>query len=397
MTAPEPLTGLSQDSPISQRRRTAANAAVESPTSKKTPRATRTANKTTRLEVNGVEDKDTFGSPAKRKKVKTVTTEEVPPALPKGAIPKKTKQVKEVKQETEDTQEQELQVKENSAKAKRTGKAEEDQKPADPQIDGDTLQTVKRKRVFKVEEEEEEIEVSELSPKKTKRKKAPKVKVDGTVDNESSPTKVRRKNKVDEEVQEGEDDPKKTKRKRKTKEEKEQEAMPIAARTDGLRMFIGAHVSGAKGWSFSTYIATIELRLCTNLGVQNSVTNCVHIGYMASKSHPKDVADMVLAEMPLPCSSNHRKNGRTLLCKTNIEINSYRYAVSTSTTQQGMKLLLGFKVDSIKLTHHSIQPYSASRLLSRQSRPRRHRKGDPSLQCLPGRSQPLRIPRHQTL
>ena len=43
--------------------------------------------------------------------------------------------------------------------------------------------------------------------------------------------------------------PKKAKRKRKTKEEKEAEAMPIAARTTGLRMFVGAHVSSAKGWS----------------------------------------------------------------------------------------------------------------------------------------------------
>jgi hypothetical protein len=54
-------------------------------------------------------------------------------------------------------------------------------------------------------------------------------------------------------------DPKKTPRKRKTKEEKEAEAMPIAARARGLRMFIGAHVS----------IAT---------GVEKAVTNCLHIG-----------------------------------------------------------------------------------------------------------------------
>lgn len=39
----------------------------------------------------------------------------------------------------------------------------------------------------------------------------------------------------------------KTKRKRKTKEEKDVEAMPLAARSNGLRMFIGAHVSAAKG------------------------------------------------------------------------------------------------------------------------------------------------------
>ncbi|KAI9761684.1 MAG: hypothetical protein M4579_000918 [Chaenotheca gracillima] len=38
----------------------------------------------------------------------------------------------------------------------------------------------------------------------------------------------------------------KPKRRRKTKEEKEAEAMPLAARTTGLKMFIGAHVSSAK-------------------------------------------------------------------------------------------------------------------------------------------------------
>ena len=48
-------------------------------------------------------------------------------------------------------------------------------------------------------------------------------------------------------------------RKRKTDEEKAKEAMPLAARSTGLRMFVGAHVSMAKG-------------------VQNSVTNCSHIG-----------------------------------------------------------------------------------------------------------------------
>ena len=44
-----------------------------------------------------------------------------------------------------------------------------------------------------------------------------------------------------------EDSAGKGKRHRKTKEEKEAEAMPLAARTNGLRMFIGAHVSCAKG------------------------------------------------------------------------------------------------------------------------------------------------------
>ena len=40
---------------------------------------------------------------------------------------------------------------------------------------------------------------------------------------------------------------KKVKKKRKTKEEKEAEAMPIAARTIGSKLFLGAHVSAAGG------------------------------------------------------------------------------------------------------------------------------------------------------
>ena len=48
-------------------------------------------------------------------------------------------------------------------------------------------------------------------------------------------------------------------RKRKTKEEKEAEAMPLTARSVGLRMYVGAHVSIAKG-------------------VENAITNCLHVG-----------------------------------------------------------------------------------------------------------------------
>jgi AP endonuclease 1 len=49
------------------------------------------------------------------------------------------------------------------------------------------------------------------------------------------------------------------KRKRKTQAEKEAEAMPLAARTTGLKMYVGAHTSIAKG-------------------VENAITNAVHIG-----------------------------------------------------------------------------------------------------------------------
>lgn len=50
-----------------------------------------------------------------------------------------------------------------------------------------------------------------------------------------------------------------TKKRRKTKEEKEAEAMPLASRTIGSKIFLGAHVSASGG-------------------VQNAVTNCVHVG-----------------------------------------------------------------------------------------------------------------------
>ena len=65
---------------------------------------------------------------------------------------------------------------------------------------------------------------------------------------------------VEENEREGSTEPPaKAKRVRKTKEQKEAEMLPLAARTEGLRMFIGAHVSGAGG-------------------VQNSIGNATHIG-----------------------------------------------------------------------------------------------------------------------
>jgi AP endonuclease 1 len=64
---------------------------------------------------------------------------------------------------------------------------------------------------------------------------------------------------VKDEVDADEETPAKPKRKRKTQEEKEAEAMPLAARTLGLNMYVGAHTSIAKG-------------------VENAITNCVHIG-----------------------------------------------------------------------------------------------------------------------
>ena len=107
-------------------------------------------------------------------------------------------------------------------------------------------------------EKTEEGETSSTKPTESPRAAAAAVLVgqEEEVDLEKSPKKRERVKKVEtallvkqeegDELQGGQAPPKK-KRSRKTKEEKELEAMPLAARTAGLRMYIGAHVSCAKG------------------------------------------------------------------------------------------------------------------------------------------------------
>ena len=258
MTPSPQLVDPAQASPRSQRRRTAANADANSLTAKRTTRASRPPNRTAGLEASGAEDGRTLESLRKRRKVEAANTEEVPPSR---AAPKKTKQRRDVKQEREDFREQKPPAGEIPTNAKRKSIIEEVPEPAGPQIDRDSPKVAKRKRIVKVEEAE--AEVRESPPKKAKRKKATETGIDDTVKDEVSPVKSKSKTKVKEEeedIQEGEDAPEKVKRKRKTKEEKELEAMPLAVRTDGLRMFIGAHVSGAKGRSSLLYIAALELR-----------------------------------------------------------------------------------------------------------------------------------------
>ncbi|MCJ1249255.1 hypothetical protein MMC30_006478 [Trapelia coarctata] len=126
--------------------------------------------------------------------------------------------------------------------------------------------TVKKTTATIVKEEEVEALNSPKGSRKSK-KAGPAVAIkEEEVDVAESPKKSRKVKKTEvtallkeEDVVAADDAPKKVKRHRKTKEEKEAEAMPLAARTNGLRMFIGAHVSGAKG-------------------VHNSITNAVHIG-----------------------------------------------------------------------------------------------------------------------
>lgn len=99
----------------------------------------------------------------------------------------------------------------------------------------------------------------------TKTRKAPKaepVDEQESLSEEETKPKPKRTTKakpVKDEEDEVDEDESKPKRKRKTKEEKDAEAMPLAARTVGSKMFVGAHTSMAKG-------------------VENAVTNCLHIG-----------------------------------------------------------------------------------------------------------------------
>ncbi len=102
-------------------------------------------------------------------------------------------------------------------------------------------QGLKRNRITKQEKPTGEVEAQEVethTPKTSPRKRKIEKLSIGT--------------EGEEEIEEGEESPEKPKRKRKTKEEKEAEEMPLAARSNGLKMFVGAHVSSAKGWSRSS-------------------------------------------------------------------------------------------------------------------------------------------------
>ncbi|KAJ5762100.1 uncharacterized protein N7511_005482 [Penicillium nucicola] len=93
-------------------------------------------------------------------------------------------------------------------------------------------------------------ELSSPEPSDTETKDtAPAVKEEAV--GESAPAAVPKgkpkKAPVKKEASEGTDSVKPVKKARKSKKDQETEAMPLAARTQGLRMFVGAHVSAAKG------------------------------------------------------------------------------------------------------------------------------------------------------
>lgn len=160
-------------------------------------------------------------------------------------------------------------------------------------IDQNSPEKPKRNKKVNVEAETEVISPSGGTSKKVKRGAEIKVKEEVAI-NESedlkntlkTPTKAKKKTKkvikkesVDIDEEEGKDHtedetetPKKIKRKRKTKEEKEAEAMPIAARTTGLKMFVGAHVSGAKGRSQRSLIGAMVVYIASIKTKKNCVS-----------------------------------------------------------------------------------------------------------------------------
>jgi AP endonuclease-1 len=95
------------------------------------------------------------------------------------------------------------------------------------------------KKEVKDEEDEDEVKPAPKKPRKKFEVKKEASKVDG---DKTAPAAAVAKQ---------------AKTKRKTKEEKEAEAMPLAARTIGHKLFIGAHVSSAGGQYF------FRIQLCS--------------------------------------------------------------------------------------------------------------------------------------
>lgn len=112
----------------------------------------------------------------------------------------------------------------------------------------------KRRRVVKKEVIAVKQEVTATPSPAKNATRQPRVKVETAVEarsiaGEISPPPRRRKAKKEEDLDSGEEEKKKPVKRTKTKAQKEAEAMPLAARTIGHKLFIGAHVSSAGGQS----------------------------------------------------------------------------------------------------------------------------------------------------
>jgi AP endonuclease-1 len=129
--------------------------------------------------------------------------------------------------------------------------------PAQPASNGTrgTKRKLKQPVYQELEDDDDEPEAPAAPVKRPRQSKV--ANVDQLIS--PPPKKANKSTKPVEDTEETEAAKPKVVRKRKTKEEKEAEAMPLAARTVGHKLFIGAHVSAAGG-------------------VPNAVQNAVHIG-----------------------------------------------------------------------------------------------------------------------
>ena len=255
----KPLTKAPRVSPRSQRKKAETSSGIEAPSLEENSQRTHTPEIKEASQIYSVREKVTPRSSRKCGKAQTAAVAQEPNLSEEKAAPNSAKQRKKIKCEGEENGDQ-LQKAATKTHPKRR-KIEEQEQEAHQETGGAPGKSEPKKKVETVKTEAAEVEKPGVSPRKTKRKRVD-IKEEEAIDGEAAPTKTKRKTKVkaeEEELDENGKPVKKIKRKRKTKEEKEAEAMPLAARTHGLRMFLGAHVSCAKG-------------------VHNSVTNCVHIG-----------------------------------------------------------------------------------------------------------------------
>lgn len=257
MKTSESLAGKPRSSPRTKSKRVGESGAIEAPDSNTNDEERHMATVENGSLTDAEEKRETPTKPRRRVKTKAGGAKEEQTSPEKKTGSMNEKQRKRVKLEDEEAiEEQSLTVPTQASSQKR--KILEQTEGAS-EINGETPRKPKRKRVSKVEEVA--VEGEEASPTKVKRKKTD-IEEEDAIDGEASPKKTKRKTKIKEEkelLDENGEPVKKIRRKRKTQEEKDAEAMPLATRTNGIRMFVGAHVSCAKG-------------------VHNTVTNCVHIG-----------------------------------------------------------------------------------------------------------------------
>ena len=237
-------------------------------------------------------------NPRKREKTEAVAAEESPAVENSGEVPKTTsRKVKQEVIEAEEDHGNKVSPNKNKRKQKEQIKKEEE-KIEESSADEDTPKTAKRKRYTKREEAEEEQD--------------------------------------EEEGQEG--TPKKVKRKRKTKEEREAEAMPLAARTASLRMYIGAHVSSAKGSSWPCRAAVVLVLIDCRIfrSAQRDYQLCSHwVFYTNTTFIPSPRANRSSAVMHLLYFSSPNGSGKILHCRMSIKFYSKLTVRNISTMLRG--------------------------------------------------------------